>query len=358
MLIPLVVANLKMTIRNRQALFWALAFPLIFVAIFGLFDMDKPPTTTIHIVDYAQDDLSRGLVQNLSQIQTFKVAEKWDETQARKKLKNGDIRYLLVIPKGLANTMADGSPAGLSFVFDERSPTASTVIGMIDRFLGQMNLELAKAPTLLELQPQGILSRKMGYFDFLLPGLVGMGVMTYSIIGLASAIALYREQKILKRILATPLRVRNFFAAQILSYLVISLAQAAIIMAAGMTFFGAKVYGNYLYLVLLVLLGNVIFLNLGFIVGSIAKNVNAANGLGNAVSMPMMFLSGVFFPKEGLPRILAIIVQYLPLSPMLDAIRGVALESKSLLDYPTELGILAAWIVVTSVIAVRVFRFG
>ena len=71
----------------------------------------------------------------------------------------------------------------------------------------------------------------------------------------------------------------------------------------------------------------------------------------------MMFLSGVFFPKEGLPRTLSTVVEYLPLSPLLDALRGVALEAKPIWEYPTELGILAVWILLTSIVAVKVFRF-
>ena len=83
----------------------------------------------------------------------------------------------------------------------------------------------------------------------------------------------------------------------------------------------------------------------------------AADGLANAVAMPMMFLSGTFFPTETLPGVLANVVKYLPLSPLLVAMRGVALDATPFWEYPTELAVLGAWIVVTSVVAVKVFRF-
>ncbi|MBI2872832.1 MAG: ABC transporter permease [Chloroflexi bacterium] len=353
----LVLANLKMIFRNRQALFWALFFPLIFVVVFGLFRLDEPPTTTIAIIDRSQDDLSRELVRSLSQIETFNVYEHPDEEKARDELREGTLRYLLILPEGLARSVAANSPVAVNFIYDEGTPTSAVVIGVVQRFLDKANMELVKVDPLLKLDARGVSARHLSYFDFLLPGFVGMGVMTYSVIGLASVMAVYREQKILKRILATPLRVRTFFAAVILAHLALSLAQAAIILAAGVFLFGGTIYGNYLYIALLVLLGNIIFLNLGFIVGTIAKNVNAASGLGNAVTVPMMFFSGVFFPTENLPRFLATVVTYLPLTPMLDAMRGVALDAMPLWEFPMELGLLGAWIVVTSVVAVRIFKF-
>jgi len=71
----------------------------------------------------------------------------------------------------------------------------------------------------------------------------------------------------------------------------------------------------------------------------------------------MMFLSGAFFPRDGLPTALRVVVDYLPLSPMLDALRGVALDGRALWEFPLELAILSAWIVVASAVAVRIFRF-
>ena len=357
MLLTLTVANLKMIFRNRQALFWAMAFPLIFLTVFGLFNLDKPPTTTIAVIDHAQDSVSQQLLRDLGRIETFKLDMKTDDAQARQDLKDGKLRYLLVLPKDLSVGVASGAGASITFVYDEGSPTSAIVIGVIQRFLDQVNLDLVKAPSLLQLKSQGTLSRKVSYFDFLLPGFVGMGVMTYSIIGIATVMAVYREQKILKRILATPLNVRTYFAGLILSHLLLSLLQAVVILGAGILLFGGHVYGSFAYIFVLVLLGNAIFLSLGFIVGAFSNNVRAASGLGNAVTLPLMFFSGVFFPTDNLPNVMRVLVDYLPLSPMLRAMRGVALEAKPLWDYPGEIGILIAWIAVTGIVAIRVFKF-
>ncbi len=361
MLLQLVIANLKMLLRNRQALFWALVFPLIFVAVFGLFNVGETPTTTVGLVDNARDQVSTSLVDNLSQVKSLTVKRYESEDAARAELKDGDLRYLLVLPSGMEQTAFQNPPATVTFVYDESSASSAIIIGVIQQFLSRANIDMAQAPTRLALKPEGVIARRLDYFDFLLPGFVAMGVMNYSIIGLGSVIALYREQKILKRILATPLRVQTFFLAQVLAYLVLSLVQAAIIMAAGMAAFGGTVVGglqSFLSLGALVLLGNLVFLNIGFVVGAYSKSVQAASGLGNAVTLPLMFFSGVFFPTDGLPQMLREVVRFLPLSPFLEAMRGVALDAQPLWQYPGQLALLAAWIAVTAFLAVRTFRFG
>ncbi len=359
MLFPLIVANIKIIFRDRQALFWALAFPLIFVVVFGLFRLDEPRTATIAIVDRSKDAASQSLIQNLETIEGLKLDLSLEEEAARQALRDGDVNFVLIIPQGLAERLQNPtSPVSLTVVYDQsQMQTNQFVLGVIQQFIDQTNMALQHVQPIIELKGEGIQAREIGYFDFLLPGFLGMGVMTYAIIGLASTIALYRQQKIFKRLHTTPLRVRTFFAAQILAYLLLSLVQSAIILAAGVLLFGGHIYGNILWVFVLVILANIIFLSLGFVVGALARTVEAANGLANSITMPMMFFSGVFFPTESLPGILSKIVQYLPLTPLLDALRGVALEGKPFWAYPWELGILGIWIVLTSVVALRVFRF-
>jgi ABC-2 type transport system permease protein len=353
----LTVANLKMITRNRQSLFWALAFPLIFVVVFGLFFRDSDSTTSIAVIDNAQDDMSRQLISGLNQVDGLRVTERNDELLAYDEVKEGDLPYLLIIPEGLIATASNRPPARITVVYDDSSPVGDVVLVLVQRFIDQANLELTNAPRQLALEVQGVAIHRVNFLDFVLPGLAIWGVMSFSVIGLATALSSYREKKILTRILATPLSVRTFFTAQVLAYLVLALIQAAIILSVGALVFGASVEGNLFVIGLLVLVGNLIFLNLGFIVGSYAKTVSAASGLGNAVVLPLMFFSGVFFPTDNLPFILRTVVEYLPLAPMLEAFRGVILEAKPLTEFPVQLLILAGWLAGTAIVAVKTFRF-
>ncbi len=357
LLLRLTIANLKMTVRNRQAIFWALAFPLIFVVVFGVLIRDGASTTTIAVIDNAQDNVSRELVENLNRIETFEILVRQDEEQAREELLEGDIGYLLVIPSGLADVVSQAPPAVVNLVYDDTNPVSGIIISVIRRFLDQMNLDLANASTRLALSTEGTLARDVEFIDFLLPGIAVWGVMSFSVIGLGTTLASYREKKILKRILATPLNVRTFFAAQILAYLVLALAQAAIILTTGAVLFDVSIVGNLFYIALLILIGNIVFLNMGFVVGSASKSVQAASGLGNVVVLPLLFFSGIFFPLDSMPEIIQTVVIYLPLAPIVEAVRGVTIEARPILDFSFELAVIAFWIAGTSLLAIRTFRF-
>ena len=357
LLFHLTIANLKMLARDKQAIFWALVFPLIFVTVFGLFFRDTQSAQTLAVIDNAQDFMSEQLIENLNQIDNLNVVLMNDETQARQELRRGDLGHLLIIPEGLATTISDNPPGQIAFIYDDADPFSGIMELGMDSFVGQANLQMAQAPTLLELVPEGVSSRNIGYLDFLIPALAIWGVMNFSIIGIATSMAAYRERRILLRLLATPLKVRVFFAAQVLSALLLSVLQAAIILAVGWLFFGVAVEGNLFHFALLVVLGNIVFLNIGFVVGAFSKTVAAASGLGNAVALPLMFMSGVFFPIENLPPILRAIIENLPLAPILEIARGIVLHSNAFWDFPLQLAIVCGWIVLSAVAAIKTFRF-
>ena len=353
---------MKMIVRDRQALFWALAFPLMFVLVFGLFFRDVDSPQTIGVIDNADDEMSRSLVANLFELGGLTVEMRDDEEEARRQVEGGDLGHLLIIPEGLARTATTNPPARLTLVFDQSNAFGGIVVGAVSSFVDGANLQMAQSPVRLALDVRGSgeaePSEDFSYIDFLLPGLAVWGVMSFSIIGLATTIAVYREKRILIRIQSTPLKVRVFVTSQILASLLLSIVQAAIILAVGMAIFRVPIpLSQAPQLCVLVLMGNLVFLNLGFIIGAFSKTVAAASGLGNAVSLPLMFLSGVFFPTDSLPAVLLFVIEYLPLAPLLEMFRDVALESGKFWNYPTQLAIVAGWIVLSAAAAMRTFRF-
>ena len=146
MLFALTLANLKMIVRNRQALFWALAFPLIFVVVFGLFNLDGSPNTAILVVDHAQDQVSRGLVDSLSTLENFTVNERQDETAARKDLEDGEFRYLLLIPQGLAENVSQQpeDPIRITLLYDRASSSAPIILALVRRYVAEANKRLVQ----------------------------------------------------------------------------------------------------------------------------------------------------------------------------------------------------------------------
>ena len=135
LLLRLTIADLKMIYRNRQSLFWALAFPLIFVVVFGIFTPDSVPTTTIVVIDNSQDEVSTELISSLDLLDTIEMERRQNEDQAREELEDGDLGFLMVIPEGFAEKMSQNPPAIVELRYDDSSPFAGVIISVIERFL-------------------------------------------------------------------------------------------------------------------------------------------------------------------------------------------------------------------------------
>ena len=361
-MLPLLVANFKIMVRDRQTIFWALVFPLIFVVVFGLFDVGGPSSVDLGIVDHANTALSQSISGELAEIEFLDIHTGYaSETAAREHLSHGHLEFLLVIPDSLGQIGSEGSSTvPVRLYYDQFNVQDNQlVVGVVRHFFDDVNLRLTGVERLVEVAPQPVrVAGEVEYFDVLLIGLVGMGVMFNSVIVIGVRITQYRQQSILKRILVTPLPVRRFFASEVLAQLALSLVQAAIILGVGVFVFGASLHGNIGWLFLIIAFANITFINIGFAISGLANNPAAASGMGNVVAVPMMFFSGTFFSISTLPSFLPDLVQVLPLTPTLDAMREVALYGSQPWNVWRELSMLAGWLVASSAVAVKLFRFG
>ena len=351
-MLRLLLANLKIMLRDRLNLFWALVFPLIFIGVFALFNLDDPPEVEIALVNEAPGPFSQALIDNLAQVELFDVEPVADQETARRDLKDGDYDMVLVLPPGLGE---DSQASAKVFYSQANVQTNQLALGTLRRFFDEFNLQAAAVTPVVTLAEESISTRDIGYMDFLVPGILGLGVMNYAIIGIATLLVTYHDKRILRRIQVTPLPVAIFVVAQVGAFLALSLLQTGVILGAG-TLAGADLTANFLWAFPLTMLGNFIFLNLGIVVAAATKTVNAAAGMGNAIALPMMFLSGVFFPIDQLPPALEKLVTYLPLTPLLEALRTVLLDNDSILEAGDHLALLGGWAVAMVLLAARVFK--
>jgi ABC-2 type transport system permease protein len=372
----LFVAILKMTYRNKQALFWSFAFPLMFIIIFGLFDFTKMGNASYVAVDQANSALSAQFLDGLGQIDFLKRVTDHSATveDALASLRKGDIQFVISIPTDFAMPagstveakpvagqqipVAPPKPGTITVYYDESNVTTNQIIlSVIDKFFDKMNITAAQAPTIFSYSTQNVQTKSIKYLDIIMTGILGMAIMTSTVIGLSTAIAQYREQRLLKRLSATPLKVRDFLIAEVLAHLVLTVAQMTLIIVFSRLVFHVHVYGSYPILYAIGIIGGLIFLNLGFAVGGYAKSIQTAGSLSQVVTMPMMFLSGTFFSIEALPGFLQKVVKFLPLTPMIQAIRKVSIEAAGWHDIQIQLLYMIGWVVLSFLIAWRSFRF-
>lgn len=353
----LTAANLKMTVRNRQALFWALAFPMMFVGFFALigsFAESSGAGAGVAAIDRAQDDFSRRLIETLEGA-GLEIHTRSDEAAARAEIAGGDLDYLLIIPAGAASALREG--AGAEILLAQAGGASGAAAAETALALALTEMRMAGAPPRLSLKRETVDTPGFDFGAAMLPGLALWGLMSNSVIGVAVALANYREKKILRRIKASPMRARTFFAAQILSYMAVSLVQAAMILGFGSLVMGERISGGLLSIGVMVVICNAVFLNLGYIVGAFSKTASAASGLGNLVVLPLALFSGVFIPTGLLPDLIGDVARWLPLFPMVEVLRGVALGSEPLAAFGAELALIVAWLALTALAAVVSFKF-
>jgi ABC-type multidrug transport system permease subunit len=195
------------------------------------------------------------------------------------------------------------------------------------------------------------------YIDFLLPGMIGMGLMGGGMWGVGFVVVDMRVRKLLKRFLATPMRRSDFLLAVMASRLMFTLADIVVLLLFGYLAFGIRTQGSYFDLAVVTLLGGATFAGIGLLVASRVQTIETVSGLMNLVMLPMWILSGVFFSSERFPEVVQPAINLLPLTALNQALRGIMLEGQSLAALWPQLALLAAYAVVTFTIALRVFRW-
>ena len=181
--------------------------------------------------------------------------------------------------------------------------------------------------------------------------------MNFTLVGIATSVTSYRQMRILRRIRATPLRPSRFIAGQVGARLVVAVGQLLLILALGVALGGAM-RGSWLLVLGLGVAGNVVFLGFGFAVAGRSSTVDGAANLANLVTLPLMFLTGLYFPLESMPGAFQAVARWLPMTALIDAMRAVTLRGAGPGDLVAEVGLLAGWAVVGLLAARASFRFG
>ena len=353
-------ANLKIMIRNRHTTFWALLFPLMLVVVFGIFRFDTADSASIAIYEDTNTPTGTAITEAISELAFLDTPLSVEnELTAITEIKNGELDYLLSIPSQFGQDQGNGNL--LTRLQLRVNPNNSEQNQLVEAAIqSAITILLTPEPTEVtsfSLEVENLEVSQPRYFDVVLLGLVGLGIMTNSIISIAVKISTYRSQSILKRLLVTPLPIWKYFASEIIAHLALALVQAIIILGVGILLFGARLSGDWLGLVLVILLGSAVFLNIGFLMSAWANSPSAASGMGNAIALPMVFFAGTFFSTASLPWVLPYIVEVLPLTPMLSAMREISLENASIIEVWPQILTLSGWIIVTGLAAVKFFRF-
>ena len=354
----LYLSNLREFTRNRLAMFWSVAFPVLFILLFGAtFSGTGDTTFNVGVAVEDSGKIGLALAQAFDGVQAFHVSE-GTTAKLLANLKQGKLSAVIVIPDGLSAAVLDGKNANVEVHYDPSNQTTSQVVlTIVEKVVGGFEQAMTHQSALLSIQPFTTTVSSLRTIDFLLPGILAMALMQLGVMATAPPLVQLREQQILRRLGATPLSRSMLLAAQVCLRLTIGLTQTILLVLVGSLVFHVHIIGNWIVLAGFVILGALMFVSLGYLMSGLAKTQDSVTGLSQLVNFPMMFLSGLFFPVDIMPTWIRPVINAMPLTYLADALRQIMVGANPLHTLWIDLIVLAAWLTVCAILAVRFFRW-
>jgi ABC-2 type transport system permease protein len=354
--------NTRRYFRDRTAIFFTVAFPLIFLFVFGgLFGSKNGASFRIALINQSNSSFSKQFVKQADGEKIFKIdTAATTLNAARDKMNRGELDAAIVLPSSFGQIDPQAHyPTGQATVYytNNSAQAAQTLTSVLQAEFQGLNSKFVKNSTPFTVTSKQTNDQSLSQFDYTFSGLLGFSIIGLGIFGPINVFPELKKQGILRRFHTTPLRVWQYFLSTMMSQAVIGLFAMSVMFAVAILVFHLDVVGNWLELIVYLVISIVTMLGIGLALGGWAKNERQVAPLANIVVFPMMFLSGTFFPRYLMPDWLQNVSAFLPLTPMIDGIRLIATEGKSLLDLGPQLGLIGLWALVVYVIAFRVFRW-
>jgi len=337
-LVELTIIRFKEFVREPEAIFWVFAFPLLLTMALGYAFREKAPDRIP--VGVAEGPQAKARMAALAKSPVLQ-ARLYPETAGREELRRGRISLLVEGP---------GAPV---YRLDPTRPDARTARVEVDDALQQAS----GRRDVLTAKEQHVTEQGSRYVDFLVPGLLGMNLMGTGMWSIGFSVVNARLKKLLKRMIATPMKKSHYLLAQFLSRMVWLVLEVGILVAFAWWIFDVEVRGSLLLFTLVCFIGGAAFAGIGLLVASRARTLEAVSGLMNFVMLPMWICSGVFFSYERFPDAAKPFIRALPLTALNDALRGVMNDGLALTQITPQVLTLIAWSAVSYAIGLKIFRW-
>ena len=351
-------ASLKSTFRSPSAVVFSVAFPMIFILVFGF--MTSGGNINVNVAMDSKSDTLNLVYATISQIASFKFV-KGDTAKINKELSKGHITALINIQKSIN----PNAPYTINLTSSEAAnpQNVQLVKSILNSVIGKINqAAYPNAPTIAVVNNtvQQVPGRIYRTIDFILPGQMGFSLLSAGVFGVAFLFFNLRQQLVLKRFYATPIRRLYIILGEALSRVLFQLITAIVIIGIGhFAFKFTLVHGwaTFASIMILSFIALVLFMGFGFIVSGVAKSESTIPPLANIFTLPQFLLAGTFFSIDNFPAWMQPFCKILPLTHFNNAMRDISFEGNSLMDSWGDISILLIWIVVVYAIAFKIFKW-
>ena len=348
------IAASKMFFRRKSSIFWSLFFPVVTMLVFGNANILGYSAPNVGLIDYANTDNSRLITESLKQSKSTEIQLLLSENEAIELLTKGSIASYITINSSYNNSESEIIITTRKDDFAEKE--------VVRNLINSVMLENKNSLEELSNIKSNIADiNYQGYKGFIIPGIAAMAIMQNGIFSVVFTLLSYKNQGVLRRLQATPISPSHFIVGHLISRVTIIILQTFLLLIMGVFILGVSIgQGSimaWINILLLSLLGGVLFLSIGLAISSLAPSEDSAPALANLVTFPMLFLSGVFFPIDFLPKFVGYVSNILPLTHLAQGIRLSALYGNSTLTTLPQIGITILWLAIAFSICAFTFKW-
>jgi ABC-2 type transport system permease protein len=343
-LASLTVAQFKEITREKGVLFWGIIFPILMSLGLGIaFTKKADVVRRIAVVEPAgaagapTDTAGASTLDAFLRDHTTRVEgaagqpPQYEIEIPDEKLGSTTFIFektswpeaMLLLKRGNLSVVVDEKDGNVRYHFDPRNTDAQLTYLR----LSQLLLERTDGPAAMgddRVEPLTVGGTR--YIDFLIPGLIAMGIMMSSLWGMSYGMVEKRSKKLLRRMVATPMKKSHFLVAMMTVRTGMNFVEAALLYLFAHLVFQITIQGDISALFVIFLAGNIAFAGIAIFFSARTANTEIANGLINAVSLPMVVMSGVFFSYHNFPSWAIPYIKVMPLTLLADGTRSIFIE--------------------------------
>ncbi len=350
--------DLKSTFRNKGMVFWIFIFPIVLFLLFGYIFGSQSGSITLYYMDHDASQTSNSFIQSLNATGAVELKQGSGMDLAQM-LKDGKVSAYIEIPSGFEKNMlmaksSGTSASGLLIYYDKSKSASMAAISIVQQVANGFNMKTAGAKEVITVNSKDAATPGMNYFDFLLPGILAIAIM--SAINLAiGAITQLRDRGVFRKLATTPLSNTEWIAARITTWTIIVVLTLILAMVVAWLLFGIHPEINIIS-ILLVITGTAMFAGIGIIFANYAKDPQSAVTASMAITFPLTFISGTFMPVENMPWFLQYIAKISPLTYLSEGLRS-SMITGNLADATTNLAIIGVLGIALFGIGIIVFNW-
>ena len=311
--------SVKHWLRSKGTVFWTILFPVLLIVIFGaIFSDTSSAEYDLTIQDLDETTSSEDFIKILENVSILNIETIGKNEDITEYMKENDKTVAIQIPEGfediLIESMHDKNATfDIVFYFDPAENTTAMVLrNIVAGIVREFNMALTQGRHVITIDEESTLGEDFDYIDFFVPGMIGFTIMTSMVYGSIERNTKYRKDGILRKLLTMPITRAEWIFSKMLFMLFLSFISTFVILIVGMLVWGLTFHLNIFFFIIIIST-SFLFSGMGMIIARFVKDEETADMAGGAITFPMMFLAGTFFPLDQMPDFMQAIAQFLPL---------------------------------------------